>query len=96
MQPIIFFLTLLSTALAAPLVSWSPALGEFYALVDKHIQVARQQGTANPPTCDLARAVQPVAPTPLPAPDPSWTLKEVVIGRGVQVCHPDTHHFVHD
>lgn len=69
-------------------MSWSPALGEFYALVDKHIQIARQDGTANPPTCDLSRAVQPVAPTPLPAPDPSWKLKEVVIGRGVQVCNP--------
>lgn len=78
---------LFSSALAAPLASWSPALGEFYAAVDRHIQLARQQGkVANPPVCDLSKAVQPVAPTPLPAPDPSWTLAEVVVGRGVQVC----------
>lgn len=86
MQSLILLVTFLCTALAAPLASWSPALGEFYALVDKHVQIARQDGTANPPTCDLSRAVQPVAPTPLPTPDPSLVLKEVVIGRGVQVC----------
>lgn len=85
MQPIVLLSAFLSTALAAPLVSWSPALGEFYSLVDKHVQMARQEGTSNPPTCDLSRAVQPVAPTPLPAPDAGWKLKEVVIGRGVQV-----------
>lgn len=79
----IAFYTCITSALAAPLASWSPALGEFYAAIDKHIQLARQAG-ASPPTCDLSRAVQPTAPTPLPAPDPSWKLSEVVVGRGVQ------------
>lgn len=91
MKSVLALGTLFSSALAAPLVSWSPALGEFYAAVDRHIQLARQEGTvANPPTCDLSKAVQPVAPTPLPAPGPSWSLAEVVIGRGVQVCSPTT------
>lgn len=86
MRSVVAFATVFASALAAPLVSWSPALGEFYAAVDRHIQVARQAGSINnPPTCDLSRAVQPVAPTPLPTPDPSWKLAEVVIGRGVQV-----------
>lgn len=94
MQPIILLTTLLSTALAAPMVSWSPALGEFYALIDKHVQIARQEGTNGPPTCDLSRAVQPVAPTPLPVPDSSLTLREVVIGRGVQVCSLLSHSLI--
>lgn len=86
MHPILFYSTIISTALAAPLVSWSPALGEFYAAVDRHIQTARQNGAIDsPPTCDLSQASMPAAPTPLPAPDPSWTLSEVVVGRGVQV-----------
>jgi len=37
------------------------------------------------PICDLANAVMPVAPTPLPSPPPSLILREVAIGRGVQV-----------
>ena len=87
MKSILALSTLLSSVLSAPLVAWSPALGEFYAAIDRHIQVARQDGTvANPPTCDLSKAVQPIAPTPLPNPDPSWSLAEVVVGRGVQVC----------
>lgn len=36
------------------------------------------------PSCDLSKAQQPVAPTPLPSPDPSWKLATVAIGRGVQ------------
>ncbi|KAK5090224.1 hypothetical protein LTR05_000394 [Lithohypha guttulata] len=85
MRSIAFLSIFLSSALAAPLVSWSPALGEFYAAVDRHIQIARQAGAINsPPTCDLSKAVMPVAPTPLPLPDPSWRLSEVVVGRGVQ------------
>ena len=89
MRSVIAYTAIFTSALAAPLVSWSPALGEFYAAIDRHIQIARQDGSVtSPPTCDLSRAVQPVAPTPLPTPDPSWTLSEVVVGRGVQVCIP--------
>lgn len=89
MQPSIFLSAFLATSvLAAPLASWSPALGEFYAAVDRHIQTARQAGSVTtPPTCDLSKAQMPVAPTPLPAPDPSWKLSEVVVGRGVQVSY---------
>lgn len=90
MKSIIYYSTFLTSALAAPLVSWSPALGEFYSAVDRHIQLARAEGTsANPPTCDLSKAQQPIAPTPLPTPDPSWTLTEVVVGRGVQVSRTE-------
>lgn len=97
MRSILALGTLLTSTFAAPLVSWSPALGEFYAAVDRHIQVARQDGTvASPPTCDLSKAVQPIAPTPLPTPDPSWTLTEVVVGRGVQVCLPLSFSHVQD
>lgn len=86
MRSVLALTACFTSALAAPLVSWSPALGEFYAAVDRHIQIARQSGsTSTPPTCDLSKAVQPVAPTPLPSPGPGWTLAEVVIGRGVQV-----------
>jgi len=85
MRGIIILATCLTSALAAPTLSWTPALGEFYTAVDRHIQVARRDGVVNPPTCDLSNAAQPVAPTPLPAPDPSWKLTQVAIGRGVQV-----------
>jgi hypothetical protein len=47
--------------------------------------------STGPPTCELANAVMPVAPTPLPSPEPGLILREVTIGRGVQVCrrlHP--------
>lgn len=88
MYGLLVLATYLTTALAAPTLSWTPALGSFYAAVDSHIQNARRDGTVTPPTCDLSKAVQPVAPTPLPVPDPSWTLSEVVIGRGVQVSSP--------
>lgn len=84
MKSILLLGAFLTSTFAAPLSSWSPALGEFYAAVDRHIQLARQQGTASPPSCDLAQAVQPTAPTPLPKPDSSWVLSEVAIGRGVQ------------
>ncbi|KAK5938305.1 hypothetical protein PMZ80_009275 [Knufia obscura] len=85
MKSILALGTVFTSALAAPLVSWSPALGEFYAAIDRHIQIARQDGPiGNPPTCDLSKAVQPIAPTPLPVPDPAWKLTEVVVGRGVQ------------
>lgn len=84
--------TYLTTALAAPTLTWTPALGSFYAAVDAHIQNARRDNTiTTAPTCDLSKAVQRVAPTPLPSPNPSWTLSEVVIGRGVQVSLPINH-----
>lgn len=83
-----------SLGLAAPtltLLGWSSQLAEFYSLVDKHAQLARDlPDFPNPPSCDLTQASQPVAPTPLPSPDPSLVLKEVVIGRGVQVSRPHT------
>ena len=80
--------TCLTSALAAPTLQWTPALGEYYTTVDRHIQAARQAGALNVPSCDMSKAVMPASTTPLPAPEEGWTLSEVVIGRGTQVCHP--------
>lgn len=68
---------------------WSPALAEFYSVVDRHIQEARSEpGFPQPPACDLTQAQMPVGPTPLPAPNPGDILAHVAIGRGVQVSKP--------
>jgi hypothetical protein len=85
--------SLASLGLAVPTQTisyqWSPELAEFYSAVDNHIQKARARGlTLQPPTCDLSNAVMPVAPTPLPTPAPGLILREVAIGRGVQVRAP--------
>jgi hypothetical protein len=87
--------SLASLGLAVPTQTisyqWSPELAEFYSAVDNHIQKARARGlTLQPPTCDLSNAVMPVAPTPLPTPAPGLILREVAIGRGVQVRAPST------
>lgn len=77
----------IASALAAPTINWTPALGEFYSAVDAHIREARQNGANGavyPQSCDLSKAQLPSAPTALPAPDPSWYLSSVVVGRGVQ------------
>jgi hypothetical protein len=79
--------------LAAPTqtisLEWSPELAEFYSAVDNQIQKTRARGlTQQPPTCNLSNAVMPVAPTPLPSPEAGLILREVTIGRGVQVRGP--------
>jgi hypothetical protein len=67
----------------------SPELVDFYSVVDNHIHQAKARGlTQQPPTCDLTHAVMPVAPVPLPSPEPGLILREVTIGRGVQVRLP--------
>jgi hypothetical protein len=73
---------------AAPTTTyaWSPALAEFYSVVDRHIQEARSAPNfPQAPACDLAQAAMPVGPTPLPAPNAGDMLGHVAIGRGVQV-----------
>jgi len=86
-------LTFATASLAAPTQTvkdrstydWSPALAEFYSVVDRHIQEARSVSSYPfPPTCDLSKAQMPAAPTPLPSPGPGATLDLVVIGRGIQ------------
>ena len=75
-------------ATAAPTTTydWTPALAEFYSVVDKHIQEARAAPNfPQAPACELSRASMPVAPTPLPAPSMGDYLGHVAIGRGVQV-----------
>ena len=77
-----------AVATAAPTTTydWSPALAEFYSVVDKHIQEARAAPNfPQAPACDLTQATMPVAPTPLPAPNVGDILGHVAIGRGVQV-----------
>ena len=85
--------SLASLGLAVPTQTisyqWSPQLAEFYSAVDNHIQKARARGLISQlSTCDLSDAVMPVAPTPLPSPTPGLILREVTIGRGVQVRGP--------
>ena len=86
-------LVLVGSALSRPAptttYNWSPALAEFYSVVDRHIQEARAAPNfPQPPACDLSQASMPVGPTPLPAPDAGTTLVHVAIGRGIQVCYP--------
>jgi len=88
MKSLLFLTSLVAVTLAAPTQSsyeWTPALAEFYSVVDKHIQDARAAGVPTPPTCDLTNAKMPVAPTPLPVPAAGLKLSAVVIGRGQQV-----------
>jgi len=84
---LLFFAPLAALGLASPTPSgfeWSPGMEKFYSTVDKHVQLARQSSNfPNAPACNLANAVFPVAPTPLPSPS-GLTLVEVAIGRGVQ------------
>jgi hypothetical protein len=85
--------SLASLGLAAPTQTTSyqrsPKLVDFYSVVDNHIHQAKTRGlTQQPPTCDLTHAVMPVAPVPLPSPEPGLILREVTIGRGVQVRLP--------
>ena len=91
--PFLLLASLAALGLAAPTPTtsyqWSSELAQFYSVVDKHIeQVRARQLTQEPPTCGLSNAVMPVAPTPLPSPDSSLILREVTIGRGVQVRRP--------
>lgn len=86
---------LATVALAAPSqtieersrYSWSAPLARFYQEVDKMIHEAKKRDDyPEPPACDLSKALLPIAPTPLPNPDPDTYLRHVAIGRGVQVC----------
>ena len=94
--------SLASLGLAAPTQTTSyqrsPERAEFYSAVDSYIHQAKARGlTQQPPTCDLTNAVMPVAPVPLPSPEPGLILREVTIGRGVQVRepHPNLSHTSH-
>ena len=65
---------------------WTPALAGYYEKIAQYIQEARQvPGGPKPPSCNLASATLPVAPTPLPSPD-GLKLSFVALGRGIQVC----------
>lgn len=93
MISILPILLLVGSALSMPAPSttyeWSPALAEFYSIVDRHIQEARAAPSfPQAPACDLSKASMPVAPTPLPAPNMGDILGHVAIGRGVQVHTP--------
>lgn len=63
--------------------AWSPALAGYYEKVALQMREAKASGAA-PPSCDLAGAAPPLAPTPLPTPD-GLVLAHVAVGRGVQV-----------
>lgn len=75
---------LVSVTSAAPTLTWSPTLSNFYTAVNAQVNAARANNPFTPPSCDLLQAEQPTAPTPLPSPDSTWKLVSVVVGRGVQ------------
>ncbi|EXJ61920.1 hypothetical protein A1O7_02351 [Cladophialophora yegresii CBS 114405] len=80
----ILLASMATTLIAAPVQStWTPALAGYYDVVFQYIQKAKAEGRAASSTCDLSRAVMPVAPTPLPFP-PGMVLEHVALGRGVQ------------
>lgn len=66
---------------------WAPALERYYRAVGKHVAEIRTTKDVSKilSTCDLTQAVQPVAPSPLPAPAAGLTLTHVALGRGTQV-----------
>lgn len=65
--------------------SWSAPLARFYQEVDKTIAEAKKSPDyPKPPPCDMSKVSMPVAPTPLPAPDPNTFLSHIALGRGVQ------------
>ena len=60
--------------------AWTPTLASYYEKVAQHIQEAKKQPNwPNAPACDLANAILPVAPTPLPSPD-GLKLAHVALG----------------
>lgn len=69
---------------------WAPALEKYYRAVGKHVAEIRTTEDVSKilSTCDLTQAVQPVAPSPLPAPAAGLTLIHVALGRGTQVSQP--------
>ncbi|KAI9739270.1 MAG: hypothetical protein M1834_007483 [Cirrosporium novae-zelandiae] len=63
----------------------SPLLSSFYRAVGEHVAKVRSDPSfPTSPTCDLASATPPTAPTPLPSPSSGLTLNLVAIGRGIQ------------
>lgn len=66
---------------------WAPALERYYQAVGKHVaEIRTAKDVSNIlSTCDLTQAVQPVAPSPLPAPAAGLSLAHVALGRGTQV-----------
>ncbi|OCT49952.1 malate dehydrogenase [Cladophialophora carrionii] len=79
----ILLASMATSLMAAPTkTSWTPALAGYFDVVFKYIQEAKTEGRASA-TCDLSKAVMPVAPTPLPFP-PGLVLEHVALGRGVQ------------
>ncbi|KAL1879084.1 hypothetical protein VTK73DRAFT_7410 [Phialemonium thermophilum] len=58
------------------------AVSEYFNLLAYKVQESRYLREA--PACDLSKAQQPIAPTPLPPPTAGLILKHVAIGRGTQ------------
>ena len=75
MRSILVLLTTLSLTNALP----RPALN-----LPSSFLVLRKPTSILVEQCDLSKAVQPIAPTPLPAPSSGLVLSHVAIGRGTQ------------
>lgn len=65
--------------------NWTPTLADYFDVVFQYMQQAKAPEQFSR-TCDLSRAVMPIAPTPLPLPS-GLVLEHVAVGRGVQVRH---------
>ncbi|KAA6412176.1 MAG: hypothetical protein FRX48_04327 [Lasallia pustulata] len=64
---------------------WPAPVRDYYSAVGKRVAaVKKTDNNLTPPACDLASAVPPAAPTPLPAPSPGLAVYHVAIGRGTQ------------
>ena len=64
---------------------WSPTLADYYSKVETHVQDLKRSSDSMGVSCNLAGVQMPAAPTPLPKPNPDYSLLHVAIGRGVQV-----------
>ena len=73
--------------------AWPAPVRDYYSAVGRRVAAVKKTINATPPACDVASAVPPVAPTPLPSPSPGLAVYHVAIGRGTQVsilihCRP--------
>ena len=75
MSTLLALLTTLSLAAALPRPPFD--LPSSSLVLRKHVEISAQ-------SCDLSKAIQPLAPSPLPPPSTGLFLSQVAIGRGTQ------------
>lgn len=86
MQYTLLLLTALSGLAASASIDWPAPVRDYYSAVGRRVAAVKKgEKDSTPPDCNVALAVPPVAPTPLPSPSPNLTVYHVAIGRGTQV-----------